>query len=1033
MRLCPVLVVLLVLTSSSVAVLAPQTPPGTPAINGVSSDAAVPSPRGAVAAGKRRKPPAGPVTGPIEPEQSLDYLEVDPGLTVELVAAEPDVIDPVAAAFDEQGRLWVVEMTDYPNGPKENEPPRSRIRVLTPLKDKPGRFGAARTFADNLLFANGLLHWQGGVIVTADASVQYLKDEDSDGRADRHEVWFSGFVKGNPQLRCNHPTLGPDGRIYVANGLRGGSIVPNKEKWGEERPPVSISGMDFCFDPFTGKCEAVSGLGQFGLCFDDFGNRFVCSNRNPCRHIVLEDRDIKRNPTLVVTSVMEEVSAPAEKSHIYAISRPWTTSTQHAGQFTAACGMSIFRGTGLTPDYRNNLFVCEPTANVVHRDALVPSGATFTSRPQTEPREFLASRDEWFRPVYTFSGPDGALYICDMYRAVIEHPEYMPEELKTRPDLALGSDRGRIYRVRSATVPPVGEPGPLPKDLGDTELMAMVQSDNAWQRETAARLLVERGKEALPAGLREPLPRGVSSNPVERVLIYSILEGTKSVTPDDIFLALRSRSPQIQAAGARLAARHLGPANDAAAREALLAIPPDSPDGALRFQTALALGAFSTVDAKTLDWLASALVAAPDDHWLTTAVATSVPRDGARLARLYWKRLSSNRSASLAEPTPGRRQQIRDIFAQAAAQTDREELKGLLVDVATTAPMENDNELGPVGLEGIARGLKTRGERIAPLLADLPQQPATFVRGMFDAAGTMAGKDSVPLSRRIDALRLVALAPPEMIAPAVTPLLSSSTHELAAAAIEALGASNDAKVPELLLEGYGRRTPALRSVILGQLLTSEPRVRALVAAMEEGTVSLRELDSGRLTALQRQKAPDLKERIDKLVKAAAPADRSTVLAEYQPVLQMKGDPLKGRELFAKNCVTCHKIGDLGVNVAPDIADSRVKTPVQLLTDILDPNKAIDNNYFSYTVVDQQGQIHTGILSAETASSVTLRQPENKTVSILRSDIDEIRSNGVSLMPVGFEKSIAPQQMADLISFIKNWRYLDGQVPKDVIR
>jgi putative heme-binding domain-containing protein len=157
-----------------------------------------------------------------------------------------------------------------------------------------------------------------------------------------------------------------------------------------------------------------------------------------------------------------------------------------------------------------------------------------------------------------------------------------------------------------------------------------------------------------------------------------------------------------------------------------------------------------------------------------------------------------------------------------------------------------------------------------------------------------------------------------------------------------------------------------------------------------------------------------------------------VLQQYQEALfggglYAKADPHRGRAVFEKNCVTCHRIGTLGVNVAPDIADSRVRQPEQMLADILDPNRAVDSNYFSYTVVTADGLTHSGIIAAETATSITLRQPEGKTVTILRTEAEDIRSNKVSLMPVGLEKTIPLEQMADLISFIKNWRYLDGQV------
>ena len=185
--------------------------------------------------------------------------------------------------------------------------------------------------------------------------------------------------------------------------------------------------------------------------------------------------------------------------------------------------------------------------------------------------------------------------------------------------------------------------------------------------------------------------------------------------------------------------------------------------------------------------------------------------------------------------------------------------------------------------------------------------------------------------------------------------------------------------------------------------------------------------------MQQVKNPEIQERLQKLIVANAPADRSQVLAEYQAALTHEHDPLRGRDLFAKNCSQCHKIGDLGVEVAPNISDSRVKTHEQLLVDILDPNRAIDNNYFSYTLVDTAGTVATGIISSETSSSVTMKQPEGKIITVLRSDIEQLKPNGVSLMPVGFEKQLSVAQMADVISFIKNWRYLDGQVPKEVIK
>jgi putative membrane-bound dehydrogenase-like protein len=169
--------------------------------------------------------PATEVQGPVSPEESLRHLVLaDSDLTVELAAAEPEVIDPVAIKFDEDGRMWVAEMRDYPLGPKGGGKPISRIKVLED-QDGDGRFESARIFADELLFVTGIQPWKGGAIVTLSGRVAYMKDTDGDGKADVDETWFTGFAEQNSQLRANHPTFALDNWIYVANGLRGGKVV----------------------------------------------------------------------------------------------------------------------------------------------------------------------------------------------------------------------------------------------------------------------------------------------------------------------------------------------------------------------------------------------------------------------------------------------------------------------------------------------------------------------------------------------------------------------------------------------------------------------------------------------------------------------------------------------------------------------------------------------------------------------------------------------------------------------------------------
>jgi putative heme-binding domain-containing protein len=288
------------------------------------------------------------------------------------------------------------------------------------------------------------------------------------------------------------------------------------------------------------------------------------------------------------------------------------------------------------------------------------------------------------------------------------------------------------------------------------------------------------------------------------------------------------------------------------------------------------------------------------------------------------------------------------------------------------------------------------------------------------------------VSRRTAAVSLLRYASADVSVPALIPLATGEPSQtVRIAAIATLSRFDDPQIGEKLLEDYAAQTPAVRGAILDCLLARPERVALLLEAIESGGIAVSELGPTRVTRLTKHRDAAVRARAEKLVAAAVPADRREVMAKYEPALKRGGDAAAGRAVFEKNCATCHRIGEVGVNVAPDIADSRTRTPEYLLTNILDPNRAVDSNYFSFTVLTTDGQVHTGLVENETATSVTLRQPEGKTVTLLRADIERMKSDGVSLMPVGLEKAVTVEQMADLISFIKNWRYLGGDVPIDL--
>jgi putative membrane-bound dehydrogenase-like protein len=556
------------------------------------------------------------VPPPKSPEESLRAIRTRDGFAVELVAAEPLIVDPIALEWDARGRLWVVEMRDYPSGVPGKEKGGGVIKLLEDT-DGDARYDKATPFLEDIPFPTGVMPWRKGVLVSAAPDIFYAEDKDGDGRADRREVLFTGFKPGNQQHRMNGFEWGLDGWIYGANGDSGGRV--KSLRTGRE---TDISGRDFRFRPDTGEFEAESGQTQYGRRRDDWGHWFGNNNPTWLWHYTIPEHYLRRNPKLAVKSTQKVLANYDASTRVFPISEQPIrfNQPQSLGHVTSACSPAPYRDELFGASFADSVFISEPVHNVVHRENLTPEGATFTSRraEDEKEREFLASTDVWFRPTMLKTGPDGALYIADMYRFVLEHPEWIAPATQARLDLRAGEDKGRIYRVA-----PVGAPRRKPVNieaLRTRELVAALDSPNGWQRDTAQRLLYERGDH----GAVDPLTQLVrsASNPKVRLQALATLDVLNAASVHAVISALRDPEPLVRAGALRVAERVK--ASDDTLLYAILALETD-PDIRVRHQLAFSLGNFRAPEATAvLTRLAEREGTEPD---MRVAILSSVAPD----------------------------------------------------------------------------------------------------------------------------------------------------------------------------------------------------------------------------------------------------------------------------------------------------------------------------------------------------------------------------------------------------------------------
>jgi putative membrane-bound dehydrogenase-like protein len=935
-------------------------------------------------------------TPPLSPEESLRKIHLPAGWKIELLAAEPDVVDPVAFDWDERGRLWVVEMADYPLGLDNAGKPGGRIRVLTDTDDD-GRYDTSTLFADGLSFPNGLLTWRDGVIVTAAPNILFLRDTNADGKADEQSVLVSGLQEGNQQLRANGLRWGLDNWVYVAAGGHHGKYgVDTKLRSLRSGEEVLVGSRDFRFRPDSGRLEPASGPTQFGRNRDNWGRWFGTQNSNPLWHYVLPDHYLRRNPHVGAAETRVQLLTPANPPVFPASPMEKRFhSFDQSGHFTSACGGMIVRDARVFPAEEIHAFVCEPFHNLVQHARLTEAGVTFTATrvPGEKEFDFFASEDRWCRPVMVREGPDGALWIADMYRYMIEHPQFLPPAGKDEllPHYRAGEDRGRIYRV-SRTEAPAFRPVRLDR-MSAVALVAALDSPSGWVRDKAQQVLLWRDGSAAVAPLRAVTT--TSSNPLARLHALCTLHGMVASAEADLGRGLRDAHPGVRENALRIAEGGLG--RDVLGAAVNLA---SDPDAKVRLQLAFTLGA--SPDATAGKALANLLRTHGDNPMMLAAVMSS--------ATPHLDALAAVRTASSFEP----------LLATALGVSDRSALAQLLAPIFTA----EGSRYTAAQLSGFARllGILARSNRT---LDDL--------RNGGDALGTLLTKAGAILAQARDSANQASVSAPDRIAAAgLLGQLPASRSEalglLAAwldprhpadvqsAAMRALGDTAAEEAPAVLAKAWPSLGPASRQAALAVWMSREPWALDLVQRLERAQLPLTAIDAVQRARLAKHDSGRVRNRAAKLF--STNTTRSKVLEDYRPALTLKGDTAKGREVFLRACAVCHRRGADGKDIGPDLFSVIAHPPEKLLASILDPNADIQPGFNAYTCTLKSGEQLYGLVAAETANSVTLKLANATTRTVLRTEIVTLQSQNTSLMPDGLEAAVTTQDMADLIAFLK---------------
>ncbi len=883
---------------------------------------------------------------PLSPQEGLASMKTKEGLEVQLMAHEPDVMDPIDIAWGADGKLWVLEMADYPEGDEGG-----RVRFLED-SDQDGRYEVSNLFLEGIPFPTALMAWRKGALVLSAPDLFYAEDTDGDGKADTREVLYTGFAEGNQQHRVNSLRWGLDNWIYLANGDSGGKL--RSIKTGQT---LTLGSYDLRIRPAEGLLELVSGTTQHGRNRNDAGDWFGNNNSNPLWHYVLDQSVLARNPHFSPPSPIVHMPEVPGNSPVFptSVTHERFNDFHTANCITSACSTVIYRGELLGDQYYGDAFISEPVHNMVHRQVVSENGVTFTSKRAEDEQnsEFLTSTDPWCRPVSVRTGPDGSLWVVDMYRHVIEHPEWIPHDWETQLDLRAGHERGRLYRVAPKGHAPL--PAPDLTKLSLADLVARLGDPSGAVRDLTQQLLTDRK----PEGAEEMLAEACRATDWRhRLHALATLDGLGPVSRPVVADALTDSHPAVRRLALRLAGKLKGEWQ----------FPENESDSKVVLEKAITLGEFEGQGRALAE-----LALSSEDQYIRAACVSSMLAD-----------------------TDG----FLDRLTESTFEESHSQLLGWVMATSgkrrIAKRLGESNELEAWRLKLIATALPELSGEVEPML---------------DAAWAMVQDRAAETDLRSVGLEFVCAAETEIQDVSELAALCKPAEPVAfqMTVVRMIGAHFPKAIPTWLIPTWPSLEPALRREVTNWL-SSRPSVALSVAT---------QLPNQGVSDLQRSLGQHPAEEVREVIRVLSGSDQDTdKQALKESVLALEGRSERGQAMFQESCAICHVLNGEGNAIGPDLATLTNPSPAFLLEAILDPNAAVEDKYLAYTAETHDGASTIGLLEGESGMSLRFRLANGDQQDFLRRDVAKVVSTGRSLMPEGLEAGRSPQELADLIAYVR---------------